>query len=349
MEILPKHSMLNKSQNEIMAKWPNDWETPLVSIRCITYNHEAFIAQALNGFLMQVTEFPFEIVVHDDASTDKTADIIREYEAKYPRIIKALYEKENQYSKHDGSLGRIMDAECKGKYLAFCEGDDYWIDAYKIQKQISFLEEHPEYGFSYTNAKGFDQSKNSFYDMKVKGFSGMLYDFEIKCDIDIWTLTFLCRKDLYLSRPKLDPHKFFCGDRLAFFYISRHSKGFYLPEITSVYRKQKNSASHFTSRSKKARFSFFIYHTNLYFLEKYPPNTEADIFKKQYSFRMIPYCIWYHDRDAFNEISISFHPFLFRTKKETIKYMIKFFIYKLLKIKILFDLSSFICSIIEKK
>lgn len=324
-------------------------EKPLVVIHCLAYNHESFIRECLDGFIMQKTSFPFVAIVHDDASIDKTADIIREYADKYPEIIKPIYETENQYSK--GLLRQIMDsaiASYNPKYIALCEGDDYWIDAYKLQKQVNFLEEHPDYGFSYTNAKGFDQSKNSFYDMKLNGFSGMLYDSIFKNDIHIWTLTLLCKKELFFSRPKLDRNKFFCGDMLLFFHISRQSKGFYLSEVTSVYRKLEKSASHFTTRTKAVQFRYLCFRTRLYFLEKYPLKTETDIFKKIYSMGLIQYCLWYHDRDAFNDISISFRPVLFRTKRETVKYMVKYFIYKLLKVKIIFDLCSFACSSIEK-
>lgn len=136
--------MINRSQNEIIQKWPKDWKNPTVSVRCITYNQEAYIAQALDSFLMQETTFPFEIVVHDDASTDRTADIIREYEKKFPKILKPIYETENQYSKRDGSLSRIVNRACIGKYIAFCEGDDFWCDRHKLQKQYEAMEAHPE-------------------------------------------------------------------------------------------------------------------------------------------------------------------------------------------------------------
>lgn len=144
--------MINISQEDIMRNWnTNNSDLPLVSVRCITYNHEHYIAQALEGFLMQKTTFPFEIVVHDDASTDNTANIIREYEAKFPNIIKPIYETENQYSKKDGSLSRILNNACKGKYIALCEGDDYWIDENKLQIQIDFLEKRSEYVMCFHN------------------------------------------------------------------------------------------------------------------------------------------------------------------------------------------------------
>lgn len=124
----------------------------MVSIRCITYNHEPYIRQCLEGFVMQKTNFRFEAIVHDDASTDGTADIIREYAEKYPDIIKPILETENQYSKHDGSLNRIMNEACKGKYMAICEGDDYWTDPRKIQLQVDFLESHPDYSAISSNS-----------------------------------------------------------------------------------------------------------------------------------------------------------------------------------------------------
>ena len=154
--------MIDITQEEIMKNWGIDnSDTPLVSVRCITYNHQDYIYQALDGFLVQKTNFPFEVIVHDDASTDKTAEVIREYEAKFPKIIKPIYETENQYSKHDGSLGRIVDAACKGKYIAFCEGDDYWTDENKLQMQVEFLERNEEYTMCFHNAEIKDELDSS--------------------------------------------------------------------------------------------------------------------------------------------------------------------------------------------
>lgn len=104
----------------------------MVTIRCTAYNHEPYIRACLEGFVMQKTNFRFEAIVHDDASTDGTAAIIKEYAEKYPDVIKPILERENQYSK--GTLGKIMDEASKGKYIAFCEGDDYWTDPLKLQK-----------------------------------------------------------------------------------------------------------------------------------------------------------------------------------------------------------------------
>lgn len=121
---------------------------PLVVVRTLVYNHAPFLRDCLNGIVMQETTFPFVAVVHDDASTDGSADIIREYAEKYPDIIKPIYEKENQYSKRDGSLSRVMNTACElygAKYRALCEGDDYWTSPHKLQMQVDWLEQHPEY------------------------------------------------------------------------------------------------------------------------------------------------------------------------------------------------------------
>lgn len=130
---------------------------PIVSICCITYNHAQFIRKALDGFLMQ--EHPtgvsadepwYEILIHDDCSTDGTTEIIKEYAAKYPDRIFPLYETENQYSKVGTSgIDFFNYTRARGRYIAYCEGDDYWTDANKLQKQVDFMDEHPEYSICF--------------------------------------------------------------------------------------------------------------------------------------------------------------------------------------------------------
>lgn len=134
-----------RTEEQIMQSWQGDTARPLVSICCITYNHEPYIEDALEGFLIQETDFPFEILIHDDASTDRTAEIIREYEAKYPTLIKPIYQTENQYSKGMRINPIFNYPRAHGKYIATCEGDDYWTDLFKLKKQVCFLENNPTY------------------------------------------------------------------------------------------------------------------------------------------------------------------------------------------------------------
>ena len=119
-----------------------------VSICCITYNHEKYIRETLDSFIMQITNFRYEVLIHDDASTDGTDSIIREYEEKYPEIIKPIYQKENQYSKGVSIMETFQRPRIHGKYVALCEGDDYWTDPYKLQKQYDAMEECPEVDMS---------------------------------------------------------------------------------------------------------------------------------------------------------------------------------------------------------
>lgn len=117
---------------------------PMVTVICKTYNQEKYIAQALESFVQQKTSFPFEVIVHDDASTDATAEIIREYEQRYPHIIHPIYQVENQHSKGVDSTLDYIIPKALGKYIAICEGDDFWTESTKLQKQFDYLEGHPD-------------------------------------------------------------------------------------------------------------------------------------------------------------------------------------------------------------
>lgn len=131
--------MATRTEQEIMKNWKYDGP-PLVSVVCITYNHELYIRDALEGFLMQETDFPFEIIIHDDASTDRTAEIVQEYANQYPNLILPILQTENQYSKGK-KASAICFARARGEYVAICEGDDYWIHPRKIQTQVESLRE----------------------------------------------------------------------------------------------------------------------------------------------------------------------------------------------------------------
>lgn len=210
--------------------------TPLVSIRCLVYNHEPYLRQCLEGFVMQKTNFPFEAIVHDDASTDGSAAIIREYAEKYPDIIKPIYETENQYSKRDGSLRRIMDERMRGKYIAMCEGDDYWIDSQKLQKQVDFMESHLDYSLCF-------HASYSVYQNDEKPILTICYDKE---DFDVndvilggggmmATNSMFFRTSLGLEYPswrKSAP----VGDLPLMLILATSGKVHYIDEIMSVYR-----------------------------------------------------------------------------------------------------------------
>lgn len=130
---------------------------PLVSIICITYNHARFIRDALEGFVNQKTSFSYEAIVHDDASVDGTAEIVKAYAQKYPDIIVPILEEENQFQKGGRTTRRLMLEVARGKYLAVCEGDDFWTDPEKLQKQVEYMEMHPDCSMYIHNGDMLDQ------------------------------------------------------------------------------------------------------------------------------------------------------------------------------------------------
>lgn len=123
--------------------WP-EGTVPVVSVFCITYNHVNFIRDAIEGFLMQETTFPVEIFIHDDASTDGTAEIVREYAEKYPKLFWTVLQNENQWSRGNKKILADYSQKQRGEFIALCEGDDYWTKPHKLEKQLQFLWQHPD-------------------------------------------------------------------------------------------------------------------------------------------------------------------------------------------------------------
>ncbi|MFM9824804.1 glycosyltransferase [Flavobacterium sp.] len=135
---------------------------PLISISCTTYNHELYIRTCLDGFLKQKTIFPIEVIINDDCSTDGTKEIIEEYTLKYPNIFFPNFQIENQYSKGvRAMMARFNFSRCRGKYIALCEGDDFWTDPLKLQKQVDFLENNPDFSICFHNMKIANESNPS--------------------------------------------------------------------------------------------------------------------------------------------------------------------------------------------
>ena len=258
-----------------------DWKMqntsmPLVSINCTAYNHAPYIRQCLDGFIMQKTDFPIEILVHDDASTDGTADIVREYEQKYPNIIKPIYQTENQYSKGEGtSINWTYNySRAQGKYIAICEGDDYWTDPYKLQKQVGFLEANPEYGLCYTKVKAYWQEQKEF-EKRLRGDKICRKD-DFFYNWSISTLTFCLRKDLLFRyyeeiKPETRGWKRI-GDWPMCFWFYCNSRIHLIDEPTGVYRINAGSATNSNSyeeavkiwKERRKIFTFFMGYGDCY-------------------------------------------------------------------------------------
>ena len=233
----------------------NENQPLMVTIRCITYNHEPYIRECLEGFVMQKTNFRFEAIVHDDASTDGTAAIIAEYAEKYPDIIKPLYETENQYSKRDGSLRRIMNAHMHGKYVAMCEGDDYWIDPLKLQKQVDFLETNPDYSMCFHSAKieCTDKSRIDKYN-HLENIQQREYTPEdLINSYYAQTATLILKKDVITNLPS---HQYFYyGDVVLITNCFKYGKVFGFNNQMSVYRVNINGVSRNINTEIRRKFN----------------------------------------------------------------------------------------------
>ena len=238
---------------------------PLVAIHCLVYNHEPYLRDCLEGFVMQKTTFPFCAIVHDDASTDGSATIIHEYAERYPNIIKPIFEKENQYSKHDGSHHRIMyDAiEITGaKYTAMCEGDDYWTDVYKLQKQVDILESDESLIACCTNYDVVDKQGNVWIHKKGgvvpqdKEGRYSLRDF-FRDNHNYPTLSVMYR-NVHIKEVRekhLHTANAFLGDWTLWVCLLIYGDMYYLNEVTCAYRMNPTSVTHTVNRVARAKAS----------------------------------------------------------------------------------------------
>ena len=211
---------------------------PVISIICNTFNHEKYIRDALESFVGQEVSVPFEVLVHDDASTDSTADIIREFEAKYPEIIKPIYQKENQYSQGVKITPQIQLPRAQGKYVAFCEGDDYWTDAKKLQTQFDCMEAHPEYSGCCHAYEMVSRDKRLLQDKRLTSSDGVvpmesLIGDQLKAP---HFATLFLRREVLQGLGGVFLGKS-CNDMVIRLYCARQSPLYYLNRTMSAYRR----------------------------------------------------------------------------------------------------------------
>lgn len=243
---------------------------PLVSICCITYNHEKYIQKCLDGFFMQKTNFPFEILIHDDASTDNTQQIIKDYQRKYPHVIKPIFQHENQYSKGVKILFSYLYTKVRGKYIALCEGDDCWIDPLKLQKQIDFLEGHPDYGLIHTQCQVTNLKTGKISTEIRNCIDGQPINELLLGVFYIATLT-VCFRTILLTQIDKSYLKenFLMGDYPMWLEIVRICKIKYINDVTSNYNIREGSLSHKVDKKENLIFYINVRDIRLYFIKKY--------------------------------------------------------------------------------
>lgn len=216
---------------------------PLVSVCCITYNHEKFIEETLKGFLSQKTSFLVEFIIGNDNSTDRTAEIIDKYAKIDPRIIHINRQKNLGMSRN--ALNVISQA--KGKYLAFCEGDDYWSYKYKLQHQVNFMEKHSDCSIHFHNVSTYDQEKKIFLKKKSKLKNGLVFHYQDLLNKNILTTLSCMYRNINITRwPKWLYISFPLDWPLHIIY-SLHGYIYYSNKNMAVYRKHKQSITHRTN------------------------------------------------------------------------------------------------------
>lgn len=240
-----------------------------LSVKMLTFKHDNYIAQAINGVLMQVTDFDFELIISDDCSPDNTEQIVKDIQNSHPKghLIKYLRQKKNI-----GVLpnGLFALQQCKGKYIAFCEGDDYWTDPNKLQQQVDILEKDENIGLVHTNYEKYIQrlnvkSVNSVNQKKIT--EGEIY-FDLFKSNFIATLTVVARIDvineaLLIIKTKIPGWGI--GDYPMWLYTSTKYKITYLPITTATYRVLSESASNTNSKVKKIKFYLNVLNIQIYF------------------------------------------------------------------------------------
>ena len=257
-------------------------KTPLVSVHMITYNHDPYIVQAIEGVLQQKTNFPIELIIGEDCSTDRTREIVLEYQRKNPALIRILLS-DNNVGAHKNS--RRVSAVCRGKYIAYCEGDDYWIDPLKLQKQVDLLEANPDYGMVHGYCFIYNEKSMTFYPSghekkDINLLQGSIFEAEL-IDNCIYTCSACIRKDLiekYFDEDELLEQRFQMGDYPLWLEISRHSKVGYITDPLGVYRETNNSASCRNHIVKRKKFIKSCYDVKHYYTKKY--NVSDEIVRK---------------------------------------------------------------------
>ncbi|MBN2436583.1 MAG: glycosyltransferase [Spirochaetes bacterium] len=284
--------------------WPDD-TPPLITIDCKTYMHEKFIDEAINGFLMQKTTFRALVLIHDDASTDRTPEIIKNYEAKYPQLIKTTCQVENQYKKTPKTANYIKPPAIQSKYIAKCEGDDYWTDPTKLQKQVIFLENNPDYVVTYHDCIVVNEEGQLLHNSRLAAspYTYKLFknpdkdkrDFtsrELMMGARVLLLT-MCYRNITRKNPD-EMNRSLFGDRFKTMLLGEYGHGKYMGDIKpAVYRRHGGGVSsqmisENIETQQKMRLKAFITFTEmfLYMARNHDYDTAVDFLYENFYKRM---------------------------------------------------------------
>lgn len=297
--------------------------TPLVSIHSLVYNHKDYVARAIDSFLMQETDFDFEIVIGEDCSTDGSREIVFEYATKYPDLIRVITT--------DKNVGMSANARrtilaAKGKYIAFCEGDDYWIDPLKLQKQVDFLEANPDFGMVHSDLHEYNTVKKSWrkniWKNKNLFQSGDLFNsLLIGRTTGIYTCTSTVRSDIVIDylNDYIDMN-LAMGDSFMRLTVSSKSKIGYLDHATAVRQLLEKSATQGIGFEEWMHFLDSITKLIDYFSQKVDIDPEIlSLAKKSIALRYLDHYRRYGKKDEFKKTYSAFRKENFELEAELIK------------------------------
>ncbi|MBW8042187.1 MAG: glycosyltransferase [Planctomycetes bacterium] len=261
---------------------------PVVSTFMVTYNHAPYIAQAIQGVLQQETKFPFELVIGEDCSTDGTREIVFDYQKSYPEIIRVVTSDKNIGARRNGIR---TEKACRGKYIAYCEGDDYWHHPQKLQKQVDYLESHPECGLVHSDQdRYYERTGKKIRDFFRTTNNIPLENFNIFRGwghYHILTCTVIVRKHL-IDKIISDPHiyrndQYIGGSDIPLaIEVSMLSKIHYIDESLSTYTVRNESASNISNPLKRARFNKSVIEAYLYLAGKYDQEKEKEFLQQRW-------------------------------------------------------------------
>jgi len=244
-----------------------DKEPVLLSVCMTTYNHENYIAEAIQSVLMQKTGFGLELVIGEDCSTDRTREICKKYESDYPGIVRLILNKKNLGLKHNFFN---VGANCKGKYIAYLEGDDYWTDPYKLQKQVDFLEAHDDYALIYSSFDRYDEAQKKLIKHVCANEDDPSFDSLLEED-KIGALTTCYRKsvfDLYVKEVNPLAKNWRTQDYPMWLWISSRYKIHYIPDKTAIFRAVPNSLSNQKDADKYFMFRVSVMDIKYFFAKE---------------------------------------------------------------------------------
>ena len=230
-----------------------------VSVYCTAYNHGKYIRDCLDGFVKQKTDFKYEVIVHDDASTDDTAKIIKEYADRYPDIIKPIFQKENQYSKGISISQTFIAPILQGEYIAVCEGDDCWIDENKLQKQVDILDKNRSLVACVHQTKLYDCISGRFSVVSPINNTGIIDKVKIFSDCcPLFHTSSLCyRREFLTNKPRFCRISKSVGDYPFGIYLALSGPIYYINEEMSFYRLNTETSWSLKMKNNKDNTSLY--------------------------------------------------------------------------------------------